>query len=117
MNRDEFREVLRAVIREELGLSEVALAERWRGGHMVLEPGKEGVQDKRLPIDMLFHKIVMIRDKLRVLEQKINTSGNLQEDEKIQLQQYVTACYGSLTTFNILFQEREDGFIGQSGRD
>jgi hypothetical protein len=114
MNADEFREVLREVIRDELGVSEVELGGRWSGGEMVLRPGKEGTAEKRLPIEAFFHKIVMLRDKLRVLEQKVNGS-KLADDEKVQLQQYVTQCYGTLTSFNVLFANRGDGFIGQKG--
>ncbi|HEV3190613.1 MAG TPA: hypothetical protein VGY54_08965 [Polyangiaceae bacterium] len=115
MDAEEFRKVLSRVIREELALSEVDLAGKWEGGEVVLKPGKDGVQEKRFPIDALFHKIVMVRDRLRVLEQKINGHPKLGEDEKVQMQQYVTACYGSLTTFNVLFANREDQFVGQKG--
>jgi hypothetical protein len=115
MDADEFREVLREVIRDELGISNVELGGRWVGGEMVLKPGKEGTQEKRIPIDSLFHKIVMIRDRLRVLEAKVNSHGGLSAEDKVQLQQYVTQCYGSLTTFNVLFAEREEGFTGQKG--
>ncbi len=73
------------------------------------------MQDKHIPIDSLFHKIVMIRDKLRVLEQKVNSHPKLSDEEKVQMQQYVTQCYGTLTTFNVLFADREDGFVGQKG--
>jgi hypothetical protein len=83
----------------------------------VLKPGKEGTQAKEVPIEAFFHKIVMLRDKLRVLEQKVNGAKGLADDEKVQLQQYITACYGSLTTFNVLFRDREDGFQGQSTKD
>jgi hypothetical protein len=117
MDIDEFRRVLREVIQDELGVGDVQLAERWRGGEVVIKPGKEGTQEKAVPIDMLFKKIVGIRDKLRVLEQKVNASKGLAEDEKIQLQQYITGCYGSLTTFNVLFKDRDDYFVGQSGKD
>jgi hypothetical protein len=113
MDADEFRQVLRQVIREELGVHPVALGGRWQGGEMVLKPGKEGTAEKRIPLEAFFHKVVMIRDKLRVLEQKINGSAKLEDEEKVQLQQYVTACYGTLTTFNVLFANREDGFTGQ----
>jgi hypothetical protein len=113
MDADEFRRVLRYVIRDELGLADVALAGKWEGGEIILKPGKEGLQEKRIPIDSLFHKVVLIRDKLRVLEQKINSNPKLAADEKLQLQQYVTGCYGSLTTFNVLFADREDQFVGQ----
>jgi hypothetical protein len=113
MDADEFRRVLAQVIREEIGLGAVDLAGRWDGGEMILKPGKEGLQEKRIPIEALFNKIVMIRDRLRVLEQKINTNPKLTSEDKVQLQQYVTGCYGSLTTFNVLFADREDQFIGQ----
>jgi hypothetical protein len=115
MDADEFREVLREVIRDELGVSNVELGGRWVGGEMVLKPGKDGAQEKRIPIESLFHKIVMIRDRLRVLEAKVNSHGGLTVEDKVQLQQYVTQCYGSLTTFNVLFAEREEGFTGQKG--
>lgn len=117
MDIDEFRRVLREVIQDELGVGEVQLGDRWRGGEVILKPGKEGTQEKAVPIDILFKKIVGIRDKLRVLEQKVNSSKGLAEDEKIQLQQYITGCYGSLTTFNVLFKERDDYFVGQSGKE
>lgn len=117
MDQDEFRDVLRQVLREELGVSDVTLGERWRGGEVILKPGRDGTQEKSLPLDTFFHKIVMLRDRLRVLEQKINGHKGLSADEKIQLQQYITACYGTLTTFNVLFRDREDGFKGQSTRD
>ncbi len=117
MDADEFRRVLAAVIREELGTAAVEMAGRWDGGEMILKPGREGVQEKHIPLDALFHKIVMIRDKLRVLEQKINGNAKLGDDEKVQLQQYITGCYGSLTTFNVLFADKADQFVGQKGDD
>ncbi len=115
MDADEFRRVLADVIRDELGVADVELAGRWEGGELILKPGKDGVQEKRVPIEALFHKIILIRDKLRVLEQKINSHPKLTGDEKVQMQQYVTGCYGSLTTFNVLFADREDQFVGQKG--
>jgi hypothetical protein len=117
MNADEFREVLREVIRDELGVADVELGGRWQGGEVILKPGKEGTQEKRIPLEALFAKIVMIRDKLRVLEQKINANGKLTAEEKVQMQQYVTGCYGSLTTFNVLFADKSDSFVGQKGDD
>jgi hypothetical protein len=117
MNADEFREVLREVIRDELGVADVELGGRWQGGEMILKPGKEGTQEKRIPIEALFAKIVMIRDKLRVLEQKINGNAKLTPEDKVQIQQYITGCYGSLTTFNILFANKGDNFVGQKGDD
>jgi hypothetical protein len=116
MDQDEFRRVLREVLREELGVGEVALGDRWRGGELVMKPGKEGTQPKSVPLEQFFSKIVSVRDKLRVLEQKVNSTKNLEADEKVQLQQYITACYGTLTTFNVLFRDRDDYFVGQSGK-
>jgi hypothetical protein len=103
--------VLRRIIREEAGLTPVAPAEKWRGGTVVLRPGKPGLQEKTLPIDSLFHKIVMVRNRLRVLEQQIN-SMEVAEDQKIKLQGYITGCYGSLTSFNVLFANEDDKFRG-----
>ncbi|MBX3188370.1 MAG: hypothetical protein KF819_15235 [Labilithrix sp.] len=117
MNADEFREVLREVIRDELGVSNAPIGQRWEGGEVVFKPGKEGTQEKRVPIEAVFAKIVMIRDKLRVLEQKINAHPKLAAEEKVQMQQYVTGCYGSLTTFNVLFANKNDQFVGQKGDD
>ncbi|MDQ3036789.1 MAG: hypothetical protein M3Y87_30630 [Myxococcota bacterium] len=116
MDQDEFRRVLREVLREELGVGEVVMGDRWRGGELVLKPGREGTAPKSVPLDQFFSKIVSVRDKLRVLEQKVNATKGLEADEKIQLQQYITACYGTLTTFNVLFRDREEHFVGQSGK-
>lgn len=117
MDQEEFRKVLREVLLDELGVRDVELGDKWHGGELVLVPGKQGVQEKRVPIDSLFRKVVLIREKLRVLEQKINTHEKLDDNDRLQLQQYVTQCYGSLTTFNVLFRNKEDFFIGQSGKD
>jgi hypothetical protein len=115
MNADEFREVLRDVIREELGVGEVEMGGRWQGGEVILKPGKEGTAEKRVPIEALFRKVVGIRDKLRVLEQKINSNPKLADEDKVAIQQYITQCYGSLTTFNVLFADKGDYFVGQKG--
>jgi hypothetical protein len=112
MDIDQFRSVLRQVLSEELGLSPTELGGRWQGGEMILKPGKEGTADKRIPIETFFHKIVMLRDRLRVLEAKLNGHPQLTDEDKVQLQQYITGCYGSLTTFNVLFARRDDGFSG-----
>ena len=103
--------LLRRVIREESGLTPVAPAEKWRGGHLVLRPGKPGVQEKSVPIETFFHKIVMLRNRLRTLEQQVNGS-ELPDDQKVKLQSYITGCYGSLTSFNILFADDDDRFVG-----
>jgi hypothetical protein len=115
MDEESFRRVLSEVIRDELGVGDANIAGKWDGGTVILKPGKEGLQEKSIPIETLFSKVVMIRDRLRVLEQKINGHPKLASDEKVQMQQYVTACYGSLTTFNVLFADREDQFVGQKG--
>ena len=106
--------LLRRVLREELGLTAVAPAAKWRGGQLVLRPGKPGLQEKVLPIDALFHKVVMIRNKLRTLEQQLN-AAELPEELKLRLQGYISGCYGSLTSFNVLFAEEEDQFKGGGG--
>jgi len=94
----------------------VPLAEKWRGGQLIIQPKDKTLQSKEISIDTFFHKIVMLRDRLRVMEQKINASKSLEEDEKIDLQQYITRCYGSLTTFNILFKLPTHHFVGESSK-
>ena len=106
--------MLRRVLREEMGLTPVVPADKWRGGELVLRPGKAGLQEKKWPIDGFFHKIVMIRNRLRSLEQQVN-AAELPEDAKLKLQAYVTACYGSLTSFNVLFADAADQFRGAAG--
>jgi hypothetical protein len=111
---EDLERLLRRVIREEAGLSTVAPAPRWRGGQLVLRPGTPGLQEKAWPIESLFHKVVMVRNRLRSLEQQVNAS-DLPEDQKLKLQAYVTGCYGSLTSFNVLFADEADHFKGSGG--
>ncbi len=108
--------LLRKIIREETGLTPVAMAEKWRDGEMILRPGKPGLQEKGWPIETFFHKVVMLRNRLRVLEQQVN-GADIPEDLKIKLQAYITGCYGTLTSFNVLFAEEEDKFRGSSGQE
>ncbi len=111
MTREEFAQAIRDALQEET--ADVRLAPKWEGGTVVLKPGDPQTQPKEIPLDALLHKIVMIRDRLRVLEQRINAHEKLSDAEKIDMQQYVTRCYGSLTTFNVLFREERDRFVGE----
>ncbi len=90
----------------------VPLGEKWRKGVMVMKPFDPDLQAKEIPMESFFHKIVMLRDKLRVLEQSINSHKVLTDEEKVNIQQYITRCYGSLTSFNVLFKHSDDGFKG-----
>ncbi len=113
MTREEFAQAIRDVLHEES--ADVKLANKWEGGTIVLKPGDPGTAPKELPLDALLHKVVMIRDRLRVLEAKINAHEKLSDAEKVDFQQYVTRCYGSLTTFNVLFKDEKDKFVGEKG--
>ncbi|MEM1336177.1 MAG: hypothetical protein AAGF96_00445 [Bacteroidota bacterium] len=93
----------------------VAIADKWKGGKLILEPG-DNLANKEMPIATFFHKIVMVRDRLRVMEQKINSSKNLDDQEKVDLQQYITRTYGSLTSFNVLFKNESDRFVGEKSK-
>lgn len=92
----------------------VPLGDKWKGGNMILQPEDTSLKGKEIPIETFFHKIVMVRDRLRVLEQNINSHKSLSDEEKVNLQQYITRIYGSLTTFNVLFQRKDDYFTGES---
>lgn len=93
----------------------VPLGDRWKGGIMLLQPADKTQKAKEIPIDIFFHKIVMLRDRIRVMEQQINAHKKLSDEEKVNLQQYITRIYGSLTTFNVLFRNKEQWFVGDKG--
>jgi hypothetical protein len=111
---DDLELLLRRIIREEAGITPAVPAEKWRGGALVLRPGSAGLQEKSWPIETFFHKIVMVRNRLRTLEQQVNAS-DLADDVKVKLQSYVSGCYGSLTSFNVLFADEDDQFKGSGG--
>jgi hypothetical protein len=116
MTREELKDLIREAMDEERGGGLAPLAPRWEGGTAVLKPHDPQLQPKEIPLESLFHKVVMIRDRLRVLEQKLNAHPKLTDAEKVDLQAYITGCYGSLTTFNVLFRDRDDTFAGSGGK-
>jgi len=93
----------------------VPLGDKWNKGMLLLQPADKLLKPKEIPVEDFFHKIVMLRDRLRVLEQNINSSKSLSDEEKVNIQQYITRCYGSLTTFNVLFKNKEQHFVGDKG--
>ena len=111
----EVEQTLKSILKKWSDISEVVtIADKFKGGKLILEPADTNLKASEVPIDTFFHKIIMVRDRLRVMEQKINSS-NLDELEKIELQQYITRSYGSLTTFNVLFKHKDHHFVGQKG--
>lgn len=112
----EVEQSLLKILRLWGGLSEIVpLGDKWIKGTMLLQPFDKSLKPKEIPIDDFFHKIVMLRDRLRVLEQNINSNKTLADEEKVNIQQYITRCYGSLTTFNLLFKNKEHWFVGDKG--
>ncbi len=110
----EVEQSLISILRRWSDASQITpIADKWKGGSLVLKPGDANLTDKEVPIDMFFHKIVMVRDRVRVMEQKINASTTLDDQDKVELQQYITRIYGSLTTFNVLFKNQSDHFVGE----
>ena len=113
----EVEQSLISILRRWSDASQISpIADKWKRGNLVLQPGNENLSGKEIPINTFFHKIVMVRDRIRVMEQKINSSKNLDDQEKVDLQQYITRIYGSLTTFNVLFKNQSDQFIGERSK-
>ncbi|MDT3739776.1 MAG: hypothetical protein RO257_09790 [Candidatus Kapabacteria bacterium] len=110
MEQYEIRQLARFIVEEMDELHSADLAPKWEGGSIFFLPKNSETKDHELPIDKLFHKIVMVRDNLRVLEQQINSSESLSEGEKVKFQGYITKCYGSMTSFNFLFYDEDDKF-------
>jgi hypothetical protein len=109
----EVEKSLKDILQKWSDVTEISpIADKWKNGTLILRPKDSNLSDKEIPIDTFFHKIVMVRDRIRVMEQKINSSKTLQDQDKIDLQQYITRIYGSLTTFNVLFKLKSDHFIG-----
>jgi hypothetical protein len=110
---DQLEKIVSYVLDKYNALQEIVpMGDKWTGGKLIMQPGNTSLQSKEIPIEAFFHKIVMLRDRLRVLEQNINSNEKLTDEEKINLQQYITRIYGSLTTFNVLFSEKEHYFVG-----
>ena len=113
----DLEESLTRILRRWSDVTEVVpLGDRWKKGTMILKPFDRSLKEKEIPIEAFFHKIVMVRDRLRVMEQRVNSSKNMEDEEKVNLQQYITRIYGSLTTFNVLFKDQEDSFKGDSSK-
>ena len=113
----EVEKSLLKILRLWNGTAEVVpLGDKWKGGTLLLQPADKSLKPKEIPVQDFFHKIVMLRDRLRVLEQNINSSKNLSDEEKVNIQQYITRCYGTLTTFNVLFKEKEHWFVGEKSK-
>lgn len=116
INLNEIEELMTYVLDKFNGITyNIPMGSKWTGGTMTLQPANKEIKPKEIPIESFFHKIVMLRDRLRVLEQQINSHPKLLDEEKVHMQQYITRSYGSLTTFNILFAEKDDYFVGQKG--
>lgn len=112
-SREELKHLIVEALEEWAGPVHGRMASRWHGGKLVLVPENEELKSKEIDIEAFFHKIVMMRESLRVLEQKINNYPKLDDEDRVTLQQYITRCYGTMTTFNVLFRDEDDRFKGQ----
>ena len=117
LDRETLRQMLVEALEEVCGPTEAAIADRWKGGTLILKPGKSEALQKELPLEKFLQKIIRLRDQLRVLEQKINAHPGLASEDKVAMQQYITRCYGTLTTFNLLFRDPGDRFVGSGSGD
>jgi len=118
INLEQIEELMTYILDKYNGINyKVPMGSKWSGGTMTLQPASKELKPKEIPIESFFHKIVLVRDRLRVLEQNINSHPKLSDEEKVNLQQYITRTYGSLTSFNILFANKEDYFVGQKGEE
>ena len=111
---DDVKEALREVLQEEMGVGHCTIAPKWSGGKLVLQPFDTSLQSKEVPLIMFFKKLVSVREKLRVIEQKLNNHPSLTHEDRLEFQQLITRAYGSLTTFNVLFRDEDDKFKGVS---
>jgi hypothetical protein len=114
---EELEKTLRRILEEYSGGGDIEMAGRWQGGKLIMQPADQSQKPKEIPIETFFHKIVMLRDRLRVMEQKVNAHTKLTDEDKVEMQQYITKIYGSLTTFNVLFRNSEDQFVGEKGKE
>ncbi|MBN2801678.1 MAG: hypothetical protein JXR91_01150 [Deltaproteobacteria bacterium] len=110
MDRDGLKQVIRELLEEETLFGYPEIAPKYQGGSLVLQPASDENQPKEIPIETFFHKIVMVRDRLRVLESKLNSNENLTDQDKVEMQSYISKCYGTLTTFNVLFSDKSNHF-------
>ena len=115
MDTQALRALLTDILTEQGVVGETAIAQRYEGGTLILKPAAADQQAKEVPVEAFFHKVVMVRDRLRVLEQKLNGHPKLTDADKVEMQQYITKIYGSLTTFNVLFRDKRDQFVGEKG--
>ena len=119
LDEEDLRKIVQAVRGVLIAEQSVSgtIGDRWAGGQLGLKPGRPGTQEKTVPLEGFFRKIVAVRDRLRVLEQRINSHPKLSDEDRLELQDYITRAYGTLTTFNVLFSDPEDRFVGSKGRD